>query len=505
MHKNRSQATSKLNDLYDWLVNHVPKTIKYNASRAFKTFKDKIMGLYNRVTGNRTQRKRIEGLKGPCKPKLFNPTELDQAFGGAYRSYRIGGRPRMDVDTFFSHIRGELISLITRELTDLNSMRVQTNMWIRFIKDNDRVELAFNSRMTNVHRGGDLDQIVDEMIAHMKMQIKNPGLLNSRFRFDAVLFLDVNSHRLNLTRGSSYLPLPDWLARKKAIINPQNDDEECFKWAVITASKWMDIKFNPECMSNVRKFADNYDWSGLRFPVSIKDIDVFETKNNVSVNVLAVEDRDIYIHRKLQSLIGAKSAESNYRRDCEINLLLIFEDDRWHYTAIKSLSRLLASTNSKHHSTQHFCMNCLQGFTFESSRDEHYAYCVDNETVRVEMPRLGSIIEFYNGQNQFKVPFMTYADFEAIFKPIQGLSPDSSEPYTKEVNQHIPSGWCIYSKFTYGKVENPLRLYRGAAHPASGGEDCVAKFCEYIKEEAHRLYHMFPEKPMDPLTKEQWT
>ena len=81
--------------------------------------------------------------------------------------------------------------------------------WIRFVKDNDRVELAFNSRMTNVHRGDDLDQIVDGMITHMKMQIENPALLNSRFRFDEVLFLDISFHHLNLTRGSSYLLLPD--------------------------------------------------------------------------------------------------------------------------------------------------------------------------------------------------------------------------------------------------------------------------------------------------------
>ena len=154
--------------------------------------------------------------------------EHERAFGGAYRSYRVNGRPRMDVDTFFSCIRGELISLITRELTDLNSARVQMTTWIRFIKDDDRVELAFNSKMTNVHQGSDLEQIVDEMIAHMKTQIENPALLNSRFRFDEVLFLDVNFHWLNLTRGSSYLSLPDWIARKKAIINPQNDDEECF-------------------------------------------------------------------------------------------------------------------------------------------------------------------------------------------------------------------------------------------------------------------------------------
>ena len=32
----------------------------------------------------------------------------------------------------------------------------------------------------------------------------------------------------------------------------------------------------------------------------MEDISKFEINNNVSVNVLAVEDRDIYIHRKGQ-------------------------------------------------------------------------------------------------------------------------------------------------------------------------------------------------------------
>ena len=146
-----------------------------------------------------------------------------------------------------------------------------------------------------MHQGGNLDQTVDGMIACMKTQIENPALLNSRFRFNEVLFLDANFHHLNLTRGSSYLPLPDWIARKKAIINPQNDDEECFKWSVIAASE---ICKDPQCISNLKKFADSYDWSGLKFPVTIKDISMFENKNNVSVNMLVVEDRDIYIRRK---------------------------------------------------------------------------------------------------------------------------------------------------------------------------------------------------------------
>ena len=230
--------------------------------------------------------------------------------------------------------------------------------------------------MTSVYRGSEPDQIVDGMIANMKFQIENPAPLNSRFVFDEFLYLDVNFHQLNLTRSSSYLPLPDWLARKKAIVNPHNNDEECFKWSVIAVEN-TGMK-DPQRVSNLRKFMDNYNWSGLEFPDSIKDIGKFETRNNISVNVLAVEGRDIYIHRKGWRMMGQ-----------EINLLMVSEDGIWHYTAIKSLSRLLSSKNSNTKCKQHFCMNCLQGFMQESSRDQHQVY---NESVRVEMPKQGSTI-----------------------------------------------------------------------------------------------------------------
>ena len=150
--------------------------------------------------------------------------------------------------------------------------------------------------MTSVFGSSDLDQIVDEMITHMMAQIENPSLINSRFRFDQVLHLDISFHRLNLTRGSSYLPLLDWLARKKAIINRQNKYEEYFKWIVIAAER-VGMK-DPQRISNLRKFVDNYDWSGVKFPMATKDIEVFETNDNISVNVLLVEGEEIYICRK---------------------------------------------------------------------------------------------------------------------------------------------------------------------------------------------------------------
>ena len=202
---------------------------------------------------------------------------------------------------------------------------------------------------------------------------------------------------------------------------------------------------DPQRVSNFRKFMDSYDWSGLEFPVSIKDIGKFETRNNISVNILAVERKDIYIHIK------------GWRMGREFNLFIVSEDGINHYSEIKSLSRLLKFSNTKHKCKQHFCMNCLQGFMQESSRDQHQVYCEDNESVRVEMPKQGSAVEFKDGQNQFKAPFIMYADFESVFEPMDLLEPGSpNQPYTNEVNQHTPSGWCVYSKFAYGDVDNLL-------------------------------------------------
>ena len=165
----------------------------------------------------------------------------------------------------------------------------------------------------------------------------------------------------------------------------------------------MDIKWNPERISNLKRFADNYNWSGSEFPVAISKIGIFEKKNDVSVTMLALKGPEIYIARKPR-----RKALKN------VELLLITNGEHRHYTVIKSLSRLLGSRNSKHARKQHFCLNCLQGFHCEQSRDKHYEYCKDNKAVKIEMPKPSSFVDFHDGQNQAKVPFMMYTDFEAL-------------------------------------------------------------------------------------------
>ena len=142
-----------------------------------------------------------------------------------------------------------------------------------------------------------------------------------------------------------------------------------------------------------------------------------------------------------------------------------------------------------------FCINCLQGFSSTEVRDKHFEYCKDNEAVRIDMPE-NCIIKFKDGSRQLKTPFILYADFESILKPLSGCNGDPKNSYTRQINKHIPSGFCVYSKFAHGEVEDPLKVYRG--------QDCVEVFCDYIENEVKRLYHMFPQKKMDPLTKREW-
>ena len=191
----------------------------------------------------------------------------------------------MDVETFLKETRGSVANFITKQLQDLDSAKVQTTTWIQFevkVEDGsiiivDTVRKLFNSWMMEVFQGSDFGEITKKMFAHMKMQVENPALTNSRYVFDRVLFLDINFHQLNLTRGCSYLPLPDWISSKKVVINPKNEkDGTCFKWAILAALHHENIDSHPERISNLRRFEGNYDSRGLRFPIALSKISIFE-------------------------------------------------------------------------------------------------------------------------------------------------------------------------------------------------------------------------------------
>ena len=173
-----------------------------------------------------------------------------------------------------------------------------------------------------------------------------------------VLLLLKNS----LVSADSYIPLPKWISDKKAIVNVKNNDNECFKWAVTCSLNWKEIGRDAQRVSKVNKYVDKYDWSGLEFPVSLKDIDIFERNNeDISVNVLFSSGKEFYICRR-----------SNYFERSEVvNLLLVVDGEKRHYTTIRDIGKLLNSSNSKNEHKRFYCMNCLNYFTIESILKKH--------------------------------------------------------------------------------------------------------------------------------------
>ena len=204
-----------------------------------------------------------------------------------------------------------------------------------------------------------------------------------------------------------------------------------------------------------------------------------------------------------KSIYTAHRSGRNVKCKKQVKLLMIVDGGERHYSAIKNISRLLSKLNGETQHGYRYCMNCLNGFWTGSARDKHYGYFSINGHANVNMPTgKEKWLKFHDGQYQFKVPFMLYADFESILKPVDERYRDrmntmkterkGKASYTEKINTHVPSGWCVHSTFAYGDVPDPLKMYRG--------KDCVEKFVEYIEEEVKRLYETFPRQPMTKLT-----
>ena len=97
---------------------------------------------------------------------------------------------------------------------------------------------------------------------------------------------------LDELNASAYHELPAWIRNKHAVINVQNHDLECFKWAFLAARHKPTSPTNQCEVFSYREYENLYDWSMLSFPVSLDQIEKFEEKNNVSIHVFAVYHKD---------------------------------------------------------------------------------------------------------------------------------------------------------------------------------------------------------------------
>ena len=76
--------------------------------------------------------------------------------------------------------------------------------------------------------------------------------MRSKFVFENVELLHYKLHKISLNRGGSYVDSPEWLKNKKATINPKNNDEKCFQYALTVALNYQNIKINPERITKIK-------------------------------------------------------------------------------------------------------------------------------------------------------------------------------------------------------------------------------------------------------------
>ena len=107
--------------------------------------------------------------------------------------------------------------------------------------------------------------------------------------------LEIHLVEYNPTKGSSYIPLPDWISNKKAIVNIQNKDEKCFLWCILRYLHPIDKK--KERLTDLKKYEFSINTKGISFPMKLKDISKFE-KLNPSLLLLFSDDNRIFLSFK---------------------------------------------------------------------------------------------------------------------------------------------------------------------------------------------------------------
>ena len=251
--------------------------------------------------------------------------------------------------------------------------------------------------------------------------------------------------------GSSYIDLPAELKSRNAMINIKNDDNECFRWCHIRHLN--PTNNNPQRIKQTdKKYIEKLDYYGITFPVDIKQMNKIEKQNSINVNVFSYESKQLFPIRI--------SKEKN--KD-HLNLLLITENENHHYVLIKDFNKLMYR-QTKHKARKHFCMYCLQCFSSERVLNNHTENCmVLNGEQAIKMPTKGdNILKFNNFHKQQAVPFVIYADFEAITKRVETEEKDDKNSYTEAYQKHIDCGYgykvvCCYDD----KFSRPVKTYRG--------------------------------------------
>ena len=355
--------------------------------------------------------------------------------------------------------------------------------------DSDETRLVYTrSNNAEFMNGSETEEIIESLYRSL-LQNYNDNLQEkmkgSDFVFNGINYFYYDFNRVSISKGGSYIDSPKWLKDKKSTVNQKNNDNKCFQYATTLALNFNKIDKNPQRISRIKPFIENYNWNDINLPAAKKDWNRFEVNNkNVALNV----------HFKTKKIEIAYKSKYNLVRDNQIILLMISNGENCHYLAIKSLSRLLRGITSNHDG-DYYCLNCFHSYRTENKLNAHKKVCENHDYCNIEMPSNdNNLINYNKGEKSLKLPFIIYADLECLLEKISTCYNNPNLSFATKIKQHVPSGYSISTNCSFDKSHNNLSRYRG--------EDCMKRFCKDLKDHATRIVD-FKRKFITPLTKDE--
>ena len=219
----------------------------------------------------------------------YKPILVKSSFNESYKYYKSRGDKdkKLSIEQYLDVIKPYLSDLINDHKaieTSSNEWKIQINMHINFVSSNDTGEIRTVfvwSDNEETRLGDETDDIVKRINPFLNNYQREELILRNKssFVFESVDLLSYHIHKTTLNRGSSYINSPEWIASKKAIIDPENSHDKCFKYSIVVALNHKEFKNHPERLSNTHYFFSyKYNWEDIEYPAGIKDRKRFNIK-----------------------------------------------------------------------------------------------------------------------------------------------------------------------------------------------------------------------------------
>ena len=397
------------------------------------------------------------------------------AFGNFAKQFIIRGDDSFSLQEFFRKARGEIKLLLRQNPQTKVQCILNVEMIQNRIGEEDQLSNPFFRSGQKENLGNNFE-IAEEMIQEMIEAMENYNKRGSNWIFKRVIRLDVNFVRWKPLGGSAWIPLPEKLAQKKAIINMKNKDDFCFKWCVTTAANM--VENHPERITeDLKDQAEKFDWTDCKFPMPLEKIKFFEKRNNLSINV--------YEWNGHASPLIVTKEEKPFHIDL---VFLTKGTDQAHFALVKNFSRFAScQVPGKGQTERYFCKRCLNSFPRVESLEKHKEICGEFAAAKIELP--GGKCSFKNWERMMHIPVVGYADFESILKPLRGKD---------KTHEHIPCGFCFHLVSPFLQMEPVLKRAENETNQLP--QDFIRELISRVKQ-AHLS---LPKKEMIPLSPEEW-